>query len=230
MTDLTSTQPNYDIFVSYSHRDYDWVHTWLVPHLRDADLSVCIDDEAFDIGIPTLVNIENAVKVSRHILLVLTPAWVASQWTNFESILSQTEDPIGLRQRTLPLLREQCEIPPRIAILTYANLTGRRENTIELGKVIRAVQRVGAGLAHPRGLAEQAPEVRVDETPSAPVPDERVQQRAELQERITQTRRRLHYRELQKATFGACVDPAILMEIEDLEREIVNLEQRLAAI
>lgn len=229
-TDVSNTQAAYDVFISYSHRDYDWVHTWLVPRLRDAGLSVCIDDEAFDIGISTLVNIENAMKASRHILLVLTPAWVASQWTNFESILSQTKDLIGLQQRTLPLLREMCEVPSRIAILTYANLTGTRDDAVELRKIVRAIQQSRAKPTQPEGLAEQATEMRTDIAPPAPVPNERVQQRAKLRERIEQKRRRLHHRELQKATFGASIDPAILMEIEDLEREIVNLEQQLAAI
>ena len=70
---------------------------------------------------------ENAVATSRHTLLVLTPAYLASEWTMYEQILTQTQDPIGLRQRTIPVLRQPCEPPMRIAMLTYADLTGKRD-------------------------------------------------------------------------------------------------------
>jgi predicted sugar kinase len=33
------------------------------------------------------VNMENAAAASRHTLLMLTPAWVNSQWTRFEALL-----------------------------------------------------------------------------------------------------------------------------------------------
>ena len=36
---------------------------------------------------------ENAVATSRHTLLVLTPAYLASEWTMYEQILTQTQDP-----------------------------------------------------------------------------------------------------------------------------------------
>jgi len=90
--------------------------------LKVEGLTVCTDQESFDIGVPSLVNMENAVLASRHTLLVLTPVYVQSQWTLYEQILTQTQDPIGLRQRTLPVLREPCELPPRIAMLTYVDL------------------------------------------------------------------------------------------------------------
>ena len=82
---------------------------------------------------------ENAVATSRHTLLVLTPAYLASEWTMYEQILTQTQDPIGLRQRTIPVLRQPCEPPMRIAMLTYADLTGKRDAEAEFAKIVRAL-------------------------------------------------------------------------------------------
>ncbi len=48
-----------------------------------AGLAVCTDQESFDVGVPSLINMENAVAASRHTLLVLTPAYVQSQWTRY---------------------------------------------------------------------------------------------------------------------------------------------------
>ena len=82
---------------------------------------------------------ENAVATSRHTLLVLTPAYLTSEWTMYEQILTQTQDPIGLRQRTIPVLRQPCEPPMRIAMLTYADLTGKWDAEAEFAKIVRAI-------------------------------------------------------------------------------------------
>jgi hypothetical protein len=73
----------YDVFISYSHADQHWVRNWLLPRLEAAGLRVCIDCRDFEIGKSILDNIEWAVDNSRHTLLVLTPAWVASEWGRF---------------------------------------------------------------------------------------------------------------------------------------------------
>ena len=109
------------IFISYSHHDKAWVCDWLQPRLEAAGLKVLIDTRDFAVGAPVLVNIEAAVEASRRTLLVLTPHWVASEWTSFESLLLQTGDPTGLRGRLLPLMLETCEPPKRLGIFTYAD-------------------------------------------------------------------------------------------------------------
>ncbi len=119
----TSTpSPLYDIFISYSHMEESWVHSWLVPKLEAAELRVCTDRTSFDAGVPSLVNIERAVATSRHTALILTNNWVESQWTNYEALLTQTSDPTNLLRRTIPILRKPCAPPPRIAMLTYVDL------------------------------------------------------------------------------------------------------------
>ena len=133
------TEYDYDVFISYSHVDKEWVHGWLLPELERAKLRVCIDSRDFAVGVPSLVNMERAVDRSRHTLLVLTPAWVESQWTTFESLLIQTADPAGRRQRLIPLRLKPCEPPGRIAMLTYADFCDYSAHASQLGRVIEAV-------------------------------------------------------------------------------------------
>lgn len=111
----------YDVFISYSHADKRWVWETLLPRLENAGLRVCVDKRDFEIGAPTLVNMERAVENSRHTLLVLTPAWLNSEWADFESLLVSTVDPAGRRRKLLPLLLEPCQLPIRIGMLTCAD-------------------------------------------------------------------------------------------------------------
>jgi hypothetical protein len=48
----------YDVFISYSHRNKDWVRGWLVPQLKNAGLKVCIDHESFEPGAPSVTENE----------------------------------------------------------------------------------------------------------------------------------------------------------------------------
>jgi TIR domain len=144
---MKSTERKYDVFISYSHADQKWVWGWLIPRLKAAELAVCTDHESFDIGKPALVNMENAVTLSHHTLLILTPSWVASQWANFEMLLTLHEDPAGLLQRTLPIVLKPCDPPRRIAMLTYADFTGKVDVEAGFNKVLdalRGIQRLPA--------------------------------------------------------------------------------------
>ncbi len=209
---------DYDVFISYSHHDSEWVRDWLLPRLERAGLRVCIDFRDFEVGVPSLINMERAAERSRKTLLVLTPDWIASEWANFEALLVQTEDPIGLRRRILPLMRERCQPPKRIAMLTYADFTapGRWESELE-----RLIGSFAEGAEPPRA-SRTLPRA----TPRAAEADAGEEQR-HLRELLSTKRRRLQVLELQEAKYGIAAPPHITLEIEDLRREIADLEARL---
>ncbi len=156
MPDPTYT---YDVFISYSHIDQDWVQGELLKHLEDSGLRVCIDFRDFAPGAPSLVNMENAVEHSRKTLIVLTPDWVKSEWTSFESLLIQTDDPAGRQRRMIPLMFRPCQPPKRIAMLTYVDFTDAKRQNLAWAQLIATLG--GSPLALP------------EETP--PPPNERSQ-------------------------------------------------------
>jgi hypothetical protein len=135
-------EPIYDVFVSYSSTEQTWVWEWLVPRLKGEGLVVCTDRESFDVGVPSLNNMANAVAASCHTLLVLTEAWIKSSWTRYEALLAQTKDPSGLLQHTLPLLLQRCVPPPPISIFTYADFTGKLDTEAEFAKLLDAIRGV----------------------------------------------------------------------------------------
>lgn len=130
----------YDAFISYSHHDKDWVQGWLLPRLKQAGLRICVDFRDFEPGLPSLVNMENAVERSRRTLIVLTPEWMASEWATFESLLIQTDDPAGRQRRMIPLLLKPCTPPKRIAMLTYLDFTQASEMESQIARLVAAVK------------------------------------------------------------------------------------------
>jgi len=163
----------YDVFISYSSKDADWVRGTLLPALEGAGLRVYIDFRDFEIGTPSLINMERGVEQSRHTLVVLTPNWINSEWTEFESLLVGTADPAARRRKLIPLMLERCTLPPRIAMLTYVDFSQ--------GNLDLAWQRLLRGLGAPSaGPAPSAP------PPAAPANDTQAIDLVDLRDRLVE--------------------------------------------
>ena len=115
------TKFDYDVFISYSHADQDWVRGELLKRLEDGGLRVRIDFRDFRPGAPSVKEIERALLTSCKTLLVLTPDYLASAWTEFEALMLQTLDPANQNLRLIPLLKARCDLPLRLKYLTYLN-------------------------------------------------------------------------------------------------------------
>ncbi|HLF25255.1 MAG TPA: toll/interleukin-1 receptor domain-containing protein [Anaerolineae bacterium] len=111
----------YDVFISYSSQDKDWVRGELLHALEQRGLRVLIDFRDFRPGAPSIKEIERAILISRKTLLILTPDYLASQWTEFENLLLQTLEPSNQNLRLIPLLKAKCDLPLRLRMLTYVN-------------------------------------------------------------------------------------------------------------
>lgn len=130
----------HDLFISYSHADRTWVWNTLLPRLEGAGLRICIDARDFKVGVPLLTNIETAVERSRHTLIVMTPAWMQSEWTEFESLLAATTDPAGQRARLLPLMLIPCQPPLRLRMLVYSDFTQADQHDQQLERLVRQLR------------------------------------------------------------------------------------------
>jgi TIR domain-containing protein len=131
---------SYDVFISYSTRDRHWVRHWLLPRLESAGFKVCIDSRDFDIGAPSMVNMERAVERSQKTILVLTPNWLESEWTTFEALLASSLDPAGQRQRLIPLLLTKCDLPTRLRLLTYADFTAEADKDAQFERLALSIR------------------------------------------------------------------------------------------
>lgn len=123
VTDANAPDYTYDVFISYSTQDRAWVRGELLQTLEQAGLKTCIDYRDFHVGAPSVTEIKRLIKVSARVLVVLTPNYVQSNWTQLETLLLTTQDPANQTLRLLPILRERCDISEEIGILTYVDFT-----------------------------------------------------------------------------------------------------------
>ena len=80
-------EPLYDVFISYSPADEDWVDEWLLPHLQRAGLRAQSSYLLVG-GAPKVENLADAISHSRRTVVVLTPEWVNDRWQAFAGALA----------------------------------------------------------------------------------------------------------------------------------------------
>ncbi len=128
----------YDVFVSYSHRDSEWVDQALLPRLKAAGLRVRTVRD-FEVGMPQVVNVENLFRQSRVTLLVLTPDYLTSNWTNVERALVDQLDSATRQRRVIPVMLRTCELPLRIRNMSYANFTRSEDADAQFQRLLTAI-------------------------------------------------------------------------------------------
>ena len=131
----------YDVFVSYRHRDKEWVRSWLVPKLKEAGVRVCVDYESFEPGAALVTEMERAVVQSRKTVVVLTPEYLESAWAEFENTMVQTLDIAARKRRLVPVLLKPCELPPRMAGLASIDFTSPDERPAAFDRLAKALGR-----------------------------------------------------------------------------------------
>ncbi len=130
------------VFISYSHKDKDWVKNYLLTNLEKQDIRCHIDFRDFEIGKPSLDCMEEAVETCDKTILVYTPDWVDSEFSQFEGVMLQTDSPLNLNKKILPLMLKKCKLRKRLKILNYADFTDKAEWDIELERVIKQKKKI----------------------------------------------------------------------------------------
>ena len=130
----------YDVFISYSSANKDWVRKTLTPILEKAGLNVCDYYRDFDVGAPIVKEMERAVLESRKTILILSTAYLNSGWTEFENLMLQTLDAANQQRRLLPVIIEKCELPLRFKYLNCVNFANPDDVDIEWERLMRALE------------------------------------------------------------------------------------------
>lgn len=102
------------VFISYNHKQRDWVQQRLKPCLEAGGAEVLIDLERFQAGRNVVGQMDNHQDSADISLLVMTPEYLKSDYCQHELKRAIDKDPSFSEGRTIPILRESCQIPGRI--------------------------------------------------------------------------------------------------------------------
>ena len=129
------------VFISYSHKDKDWVKDYLLTNLEKNDIPCQIDFRDFEFGKASLICMEEAAETCAKTILVYTPNWVNSEFKQFEGVMLQTESPLNLNKKILPIMLKDCDVPKRLKILNYSNFTDQADWDTQLNRVVTQIKK-----------------------------------------------------------------------------------------
>ncbi|TMW43803.1 hypothetical protein DOY81_011117, partial [Sarcophaga bullata] len=92
LNSLYADNPNmvYDIFISYCQSDRDWIVNELMPNAEEAgDISICLHERDFQVGVTILDNIVSCMERSRALMLIISSNFLLSHWCQFEMHMAQ---------------------------------------------------------------------------------------------------------------------------------------------
>ena len=107
--DYKDEETMYDVFISYSSKDSDWVINNLVNPLEGLDppFNLCLHERDFQVGIPICENITRAIEGSKCTIVVVSRNWLESDWCQFEFRVAHCLAVVEKRTRLLVILKEQ---------------------------------------------------------------------------------------------------------------------------
>jgi formylglycine-generating enzyme required for sulfatase activity len=106
------------VFISYSRKDLSFINT-LVADLKNAGLDVWYDVSHIAGGARWRSEIENALRNSQYVIVVLSPDSIASEWVEREFLFSS-----NLRRKIIPVMYRFCELPLNYVDLNYIDMQG----------------------------------------------------------------------------------------------------------
>ncbi|MBF9127619.1 TIR domain-containing protein [Plantactinospora sp. S1510] len=123
----------FDVFLSYNRADEPWVRS-LYHRLQSCQspggpMRIFFAPESLPPGALIVRDLSVALKASRRVVVVLTPEWIASDWTNFEASIELYRDPAAKQMRLVPIVLRTCEAPDELARLR--NIDFRSESDFE---------------------------------------------------------------------------------------------------
>lgn len=89
-SNINNDNYRFDLFVSYSEKDRDFVLDQLIPNLeKRSEITICLHERDFQVGLSILENIIQCMDQSRCLLLVVSESFLKSNWCAFEMHLAQ---------------------------------------------------------------------------------------------------------------------------------------------
>jgi hypothetical protein len=103
------------VFISYSHKQVDWVWDRLVPCLKAGGVDVLIDREQFEAARALHRQMDDVQDRAELNLLVLSPEYLLSKYCQHEMDRAILRDPSFEQGVVIPVVQAECPLPEAIA-------------------------------------------------------------------------------------------------------------------
>jgi hypothetical protein len=121
------TEKKQDFFISYNGSDKDWAE-WIGWELEDVGYSVVIQAWDFRPGGNFVLEMQKAAQAERT-LVVLSPNYLAAQFTQPEWAAAFAQDPTGEKGILLPVRVAECNLQGLLPAIIYIDLVDLEEAT-----------------------------------------------------------------------------------------------------
>jgi hypothetical protein len=101
---------------------------------------VWVDEAEIEIGDSLISKIEEGMKETRYIGVILSKAAVGAPWVKKELDVAMTKEIAGGKPIVLPLLYEKCDIPAFLTGKLYADFTTPEKYEESLEKLLRRLR------------------------------------------------------------------------------------------
>ncbi len=112
-----------DFFISYNRADRQWAE-WLAWTLEEAGYSVVIEAWDFRPGGNLVVEMHRAASDTRSTAVVLSPEYLAAEYTHPEWAAAFSCDPQGRKRKLIPFRVAECDPDGLLRSVIYVDLVG----------------------------------------------------------------------------------------------------------
>jgi energy-coupling factor transporter ATP-binding protein EcfA2 len=129
-----------ELFVAYAESDTEWVHGFLLPEVG-LDRRSVLTPQDFRPGAALVSELERAIETARLTVLVVSPAFGASQWSAFAELLATHDAMRRNSDRLVPVLLEAYELPLHLDFRVRLDCTVRSRWETEVARLRQLLQR-----------------------------------------------------------------------------------------
>jgi TIR domain len=130
-------------FISYNREDRAWAE-WIAWQLEEAGFSVVVQAWDFRQGGNFVLDMQRAIEEAERTLVVLSPSFLASQFTAPEWAAAFAKDPTGAKGLLLPVRVKDCNPTGLLAQIVYTDLVGAKDRTEARERLLAGVNKARA--------------------------------------------------------------------------------------
>lgn len=128
------------IFLSHTGADKPFVRRLRADLLAHGVLRVWLDEAEIDIGNSLIAKIDEGMKLSRYIAVVLSKKSIDAPWVKKELDVAMNREIASGEVVVLPLLYEPCELPAFLKGKLYADFSNPEDYEAVLAKLLRRLR------------------------------------------------------------------------------------------